>query len=139
MTIIGFNFTKIRVEKKQAFKGKININNNISISGVDDNEFSLGNSKQKGLKFTVDFDTKYEPKLGSIQLTGDVLFLGDEKKVNEILESWKKDKKIPKETMTAVLNTALNKCNIQALILSQQINMPPPIPLPKVQDNTKQD
>jgi len=27
----------------------------------------------------------------------------------------------------------MSKCNIQALILSEQINLPPPIPLPKLQ------
>ena len=48
------------------------------------------------------------------------------------MKGWKKNKAIPKEAMTAVINTALTKCNIQALILSQQVNLPPPIPLPKV-------
>jgi len=44
-----------------------------------------------------------------------------------------KDKKLPKEIMAGLLNTKLTKCNIQALILSQEINLPAPIPLPKVQ------
>ena len=55
------------------------------------------------------------------------------KKTKEILASWKKDKKVPKELMAGLLNTILTKCNIQALILSQEINLPAPIPLPKVQ------
>ena len=133
MTIIGFNFTKIRVEKKQSLRGKVSINNNISVTNIVENDIALGNAKQKGLKFTIDFDTKYEPKIGSIQLTGEVLYIGEEKTVKEVLESWKKDKKVPKEIMAGVLNTGLNKCNIEALILSQQINLPPPIPLPKVE------
>ena len=132
MTIVGFNFSKIRVEKKQSAKGKININNNIGITNVEESKLSLGNSKAKGLKFTFDFDTKYEPKIGLISLTGDVVYIGEAKDIDDILKSWKKDKKVPKEVMTSILNTVLNKCNIQALILSQQINLPSPIPLPKV-------
>jgi hypothetical protein len=54
------------------------------------------------------------------------------------LDGWKKDKKLPKEIMPVILNTVLNKCNIQALILSEQINLPPPIPMPKLQSAQKQ-
>lgn len=133
MTIIGFNFKKINIEKFKAVNGKININNNVSIVNVEEKELSLGKSKEKGLNFTFEFKTAYEPKIGSINLTGEILSIGDAKKVEEVLASWKKDKKLPKEVMANVLNTALNRCNIQALILSQQINLPPPIPLPKVE------
>ena len=60
-------------------------------------------------------------------------------KVKEVLDGWKKDKKLPKEIMTTILNSVLTKCNIQALILSEQINLPPPIPLPKLQVGQKKD
>ena len=59
--------------------------------------------------------------------------------IDEILEKWKKDKKIDQEIMTPVLNTALTKCNIEALMLSQSMNMPPPIPLPKIQPSQARD
>ena len=42
--------------------------------------------------------------------------------------------KLPRVAISPILlNSILNKCNVQALILSQDINLPPPIPLPKVQ------
>ena len=44
-----------------------------------------------------------------------------------------KDKKIPKEVMTPVLNNILAKSNVEALVLSRELNLPPPIPLPKVE------
>ena len=133
MTIVGFNFTKIEAEKKDLIKGKININNNVSINKVEEKDLSLGNQKQKVLKFTFEFLAKYDPDAGAIILTGDVLFMDDTKKIKEILDGWKKDKKLPKEIMPNILNTIMSKCNIQALILSEQINLPPPIPLPKLQ------
>ncbi|MDP7476100.1 MAG: hypothetical protein QF655_00510 [Candidatus Woesearchaeota archaeon] len=133
MTIVGFNFTKLEAEKKDMIKGKINVSNNVTISKVEEKKLAIGNDKQKVLAFTFEFVSKYEPNIGSIKFTGDVLFMDDSKKVKEILDGWEKDKKLPKEIMPGILNTALNKCNIQALILSEQINLPPPIPLPKVQ------
>ena len=139
MTIVGFNFTKIDAEKKESVKGKININNNVSIKEVEEKDLSLGNQKQKVLSFTFEFISKYDPDIGSIRLIGDVLFMDDAKKAKETLDGWKKDKRLPKEIMTGILNAILNKCNVQALILSEQINLPPPIPLPKVQVGQKTD
>jgi len=133
MTIIGFNFTKIEAEKKELIKGKININNNVTIKNVEEKSISLANDKQKVLSFTFEFIAKYDPNVGSIKFIGDVLFMDETKKAKEVLDGWKKDKKLPKEIMPGILNTVLNKCNIQALILSEQINLPPPIPLPKLQ------
>jgi len=133
MTIVGFNFTKIEAEKKEMIKGKININNNVHINNVEEKDLSLGNQKQKVLTFNFEFTAKYDPNIGSIKFTGDVLFMDDVKQIKEILDGWKKGKKLPKEIMPRILNTVLNKCNIQALILSELINLPPPIPLPKLQ------
>jgi hypothetical protein len=132
MTIVGFNFTKINVERKALPKGKINIKNNVGIKKVEEADLSLGKNKQSGLKFTFDFTASYEPKVGSINLGGEVLYLLEEKKVKEIVKTWKKDKKAPKDLTATVLNTVLQKCNIQALVLARDINLPPPIPLPKV-------
>ena len=70
-----------------------------------------------------------------MEFEGEVLALVEN--VEEIIKNWKKDKKLPKEIMTSVMNSVLNKCNIQALILSQTVNLPPPIPLPKVQAEKK--
>src|SRR3989338_5494607 len=120
MTIVGFNFTKIEAEKKDLVKGKININNNVAIDKVEEKNFSLGSDKQKVLAFTFGFISKYNPDAGSIKITGDVLYMESSAKVKEILDGWKKDKSLPKEIMPTILNTVLNKCNIQALILSEQ-------------------
>ena len=137
MTIIGFNFNKINVEKGSTVRGKISISNNVAIKNIEEADLPFGKDKQNGLKFIFEFTSKYEPNAGSILLGGDVLYLEDSKKVKEILDVWKKDKKAPADIMGSILNTILAKCNIQALILSQDVNLPPPIPLPKVKTETK--
>ncbi len=132
--IVGFGFTKLSAERKEAAKGKIDINNNVTIKDVNEDSFPLGNDKQQNvLRFIFEFTSKYEPGVGSILFEGELLYMEESKKAKEILSSWKKEKKIQKEIMAGLLNTILTKCNIQALILSQEINLPAPIPLPKVQ------
>lgn len=131
--IVGFNFTRISAEKMEGYKGKIDINNNVAIKDVLQEDISLGKEKQNIIKFKFEFTSKYEPSLGMILFEGNVLYLDEPKKVREIVASWKKDKKIPKELMALLLNQIMTKCNIHAIVLSQDINLPPPIPLPKVQ------
>ncbi len=131
--IVGFAFTKISAEKKEGYKGKIDINNNVSIKDVAEDSLNLAKEKQNVLKVKFEFSSRYEPGVGSIIFEGNLLYLEDQKKAKEVLGSWKKDKKLPKEMMANLLNTVLTKCNVQALILSQDINLPSPIPMPKVQ------
>jgi hypothetical protein len=133
MTIVGFDFTKIDAEKKAPVKGKININNNVTIKNVEEQNLNLGKEKQNALKFVFEFVSKYDPGIGIIKLEGNVVYMADSKKIKEIMDGWKKDKKLPKDISTGVLNTVLTKSNVKALILSQDINLPPPIPLPKIQ------
>tara|TARA_B100000315_G_C14506891_1_gene555030 strand:- start:352 stop:786 length:435 start_codon:yes stop_codon:yes gene_type:complete len=132
MTIVGFSFIKMVVERKGFVKGKVNIANNISIKNVEQSDLSLGKGKEPALKITFDFISKYNPSVGEINLIGEVMNLEDAKKTKEILAEWKKTKKLPSEFMTPILNHVLTKCNIQALILSKDLNLPPPIPMPRI-------
>ena len=76
--------------------------------------------------------------MAHIILEGDVLFLEKPEKIKEILDDWKKNKKLPNEVAAPILNTALSRCNIESLILSKEVNLPPPIPLPRVEKQTQE-
>ena len=133
MAIVGFAFNKILCERKEGTIGNIKINNNVAITKVEQQDLSLGSEKQIGVKFKFEFSSKYDPNVGEILLHGEVLYMDEEKKIKEIVSSWKKDKKVPQDVMTLVLNNVLTKCNIEALIFSKEINLPPPLQLPKVE------
>ena len=132
MAIVGFGFTRMSVERKGDIKGKIQINNHVSIKEVDTIDLSLGKAKQKGLKVDFEFKSMYEPKVAEIVFEGNVLDIEEEKTVDEVIKGWKKNKKLPDNIMDPIINSILSKCNVQALIMSRDINLPPPIPLPKV-------
>jgi hypothetical protein len=132
MTIMGINFTKIDVEKKSSPRGKVNISNNVSLTKIEKVKLNFVDDKNEALKMSFHFESKFEPELGYIKLLGDVIFMAQKKKAEELLNQWEKDKKIDTEVMTMVLNNVLNKCNIEALILSKEIGLPAPIPMPKI-------
>ena len=132
MSVIGFNFTKIVVEKHQAKAGKVEISNNVGIKKIEESNLKLSTDDKKVLKFDFEFESKYNPDLGSIKLEGNLLNMIPAKDGDEVLKEWKDSKKISHEVMKGVMNTILSKANVQALILSRDVNLPSPIPLPKV-------
>lgn len=132
MAIVGFEFNRIDVHKQETAKGKINISNNVGITDVQKSDLNLGKTKQHGVKFLFKYKSLYEPGFAKIELGGTVLYLTDDKQSKEILDSWKKDKKITKDIAEKIINSILTKCNIQSIILSNTVNLPPPVPMPKV-------
>jgi hypothetical protein len=133
MTIVGFNFTKINAEKRNA-GGKINISSNVTIKTVEESKLNFGNKAQIPLVFNFEFVCKYEPDVGHILLEGEVISLENEKSAKDVVKLWKKDKKkVGPEIMQPVFNTILARSNIEAVILSRDMGLPSPIPLPKVE------
>ena len=132
MPIVGLQFTKILVEKYGPIKGKIQVQNNVALKDVEKSDLTVGSSKQGAVKFHFEYKAKYEPKLADITIAGFLTSFETPDKIKEILDGWKKDKKLPNETMTSVLNTILSRCNVEALIFAREVNLPPPIPMPKV-------
>ena len=137
MTIVGLQFHKILVEKHAPATGKVSVNNNVMVKDVEKTDLTFGASKQDVLKFTFEFKASYEPKIATLTFEGTVTYFDKPAIVDELIKNWKKDKKIPPDIMSPILNSILTKCNVEALLLSREVNLPPPIPLPRVKVNQK--
>ncbi len=94
----------------------------------------IGSQTKKVLQFAFKYDSAYGPGIGHIKILGDLIYMNEDKVVKEIAKAWKdtKTKDLPKEVMSPVLNTILNKSSIMALMLSKEVNLPPQVQLPKV-------
>jgi len=125
-------FSKIAIEKMNPLAGKVSINNNVTIKNVEKTQLALGKNKQDVLKFTYEYTAKYDPKIALITLVGTLTYMPKKEKIDELVKQWKKEKKLPNEILSPVLNSIYTKCNVQALVMAREINLPPPIQLPKV-------
>jgi hypothetical protein len=132
MAIVGFEFTKINVHKSETAQGKINISNNVGIVDIQRSDLQIGKAKQTGMRFIFEYKSKYEPGFAEIELGGIILYLTDDKNAKEILDAWEKEKKVKKDVAEKIINAILTKCNIQSIILSNTVNLPPPVPMPHV-------
>lgn len=135
MSVIGFNIAKIDAERKNAPKGKVNVESNVTIKKVEVSNVSLGNANEKVLDFNFEFKTNYSPDIGHIIVSGNLLFLTKSEDAEKISEEWSKTKKLEKDVMKPVFNTVLARGNIQAMIISKDLNLPAPIQLPRMKDN----
>ncbi|MEM2916634.1 MAG: hypothetical protein QXT19_04740 [Candidatus Woesearchaeota archaeon] len=135
MTVVGLQINKILVEKMAPVKGKVSVNNNVAVKDVEKTDLTFGTSKQDALRFTYEFTANYEPKIAHILFEGTVTYFDTPAAIEEIHKGWKKDKKVAPDIMTNILNSILAKCNIEALLLSREVNLPPPIPMPRVKVN----
>lgn len=134
MAVVGFGFTSISASRGKPYRGSVNINNNVSVTSIEEAKLSGANN---ALRFGFEFTTRYDPEIGSITLQGSVLYLAGERS-KQILKDWKNTKKLPNDIAPEILNTILSKANIEALMLSKELNLPPPIPMPRVSNQPNQ-
>lgn len=135
MSVIGFSFTKIQGTTGTGTKGKIQISNNVGVTDIKGSNISVDASRST-VRVSFRYDSKFEPKVGSITLEGNVLMMLDKKDADAMVEGWK-TKKLPATLVAEALNHVLHKCNIQALIMSRDLNLPSPVQMPKVNVETK--
>lgn len=132
MTVIGFNFNKILVERLGTKKGKLTISNNVGITEVGEAKVPFGNEKTKCIKVDFKFESKYEPSVAQLLFEGDILYMLPTELAEKAIKEWTEKRTILEEVVQPVMNAILNRSNIEALILSRELNLPSPIPLPKV-------
>ena len=136
MPVVTVSFKKLSIERTGAARPKnMKVNNNIAINDIEKTDLNLGTLKQPALRFAFDYTTKYSPNYASINMAGDLIFFTAPEKVESILKEWKKDKKTPEDITLQVINHLYSRCTVQALVLSQELNLPPPVRLPQATKN----
>ncbi len=141
MSIIGFNFTKIDVEKKKKPNGNISIKNNLSIKDIKHKDMHITREKaafEASFDYQVDYLDDNKSKFGKINLQGSLIYLGEKKLIDSVVKEYKKKKSVKPEIVSPLLNYAFNKCTLQSLLLSREVSLPTPIQLPRLKVGGKE-
>lgn len=140
MSVIGFSFNKFDcIRNKVNATGSIEINHQVSITNVEKSALSVGGAKNEVLKVEFQFDVKYGNDLGHISLHGDVIYTDTPEIINETFKGWESEKKLNSTVNEQVQKFVYNKGVVKALELSDNLNLPSPIPLmPKNMFSKKQ-
>lgn len=129
MPIIGMSFRTVEAKRdKDSVSAEINVNSTPKITSVK--EINVPSLNKKALSLSFEFTSTYNPKVGEIKIGGEVLYLTDKNK--SVLAAWKKDKKLPDEMRIDVLNHLFRRCMIRVSTLADDLQLPPPLPMPRV-------
>lgn len=139
------NIKSIKADKKEGGKGPVKVNNKPKITNVDETTVPALNNKKA---LSIDFEykciynqedpegKKKTKEIGNIKIDGQVLFLTN--KTSECLKKWKKEKNLPEDITISVMNNIMRRVITQALSLSQELQLAPPIKIPMLRkQNTK--
>ena len=113
------------------------INNRVDIKDITVRDVDVANIG-KVLVITYAFKSSYktadsEKEYGEVEITGEIDYLIDNPE--KIQKEWKKNKKLDKQLMTEIMQVALNLSHIEAIVLSREVNLPSPIPMPRVKSD----
>jgi len=131
MRLIGFNFTKINIERLENSKEKLNITTNINIVSIEKTDTGSFELKDDVLAVEFTYFINYEPNFAKIEFKGNILLYMEPKQSKELLKSWEK-KELPDDIRVSLFNIILSKSNIKALQLEDELNLPLHLPMPKL-------
>ncbi|HLD55657.1 MAG TPA: hypothetical protein VJB35_05340 [Candidatus Nanoarchaeia archaeon] len=138
MKLIGFNFSKISINKESDnFKG-LKINTNINIQEIKEIKTNILKGKEEILGVKFNYLLNYEPNIAIIEFEGNILIETDVESMKDIIRKWG-TKKISEDFKIVLFNIILRKCNIKSLQLEDEMNLPLHINLPSVQKEKKEE
>src|SRR3989344_5943337 len=121
MQIIGFNFTKIIIEKEDKPHGKLSVNQNINIKDVKKEKVTISVIDALKIKFNLTID--YSDNYAKIEFEGNIIILPEKEEAKQFIDAWV-DKKVPENVRIPLFNFIMNKCNIKALYLEDELALP---------------
>ncbi len=131
MRIIGFNLSKISIQRKEILEDNLHATQNIDIKDII--SLKLPVSEEDALKITFNFKIEYSKEAANLDFLGYVFVQAKKEERDKILKSWKKEEKeIPEEIRMSLFNFIMNKCNIKAISLEDEMNLPLHIPMPQI-------
>ena len=138
MNIIGFNFTKISVERKSLERGDLKINSNLEVNEIEEAKFPIFDSKEAMLAIKFNYLFDYDPSIAKLEFKGEILIGLESSTAQEVLKKWK-DKKVSDEIRIPLFNLILRKSSIKALELEEEMGLPLHIPLPRLSKEEKEE
>lgn len=139
MKLMGFNYSKINVEKFSGIANKnLKVSTNIDISSMNkvENNLLKGNEGLTAIEF--EYNINYDPNVAKIEFKGNMILSLDSERTKQLLEEWQQ-KKIPEEVKIFLFNIILRKSNIKALQFEDELNLPLHMPVPKVSAQDKKE
>jgi hypothetical protein len=134
MPIVGYNISSITAERSAARTGRIDINSRPTINSVTKRTMP---DKRTVAVIGFEFLITYNPDIGRIRIVGEILYATQKLKV--VLHTWEKEGKLVEEADVEIKNFLFRKCLTVGLILSENLQLPPPLMFPTLVPRKEDD
>jgi len=131
MAIIGLNYKKIIAEKSGSGRENMKINTGPEIVDIRKTKLQGFENDMDVLSVDFRFNSVTDPDVARINIEGTIIYKAD--KPEDILKSWKNGKTMPSFAHIEIVNYLFKKVGILALQLSDTLQLPPVISMPKVE------
>lgn len=131
--IVGFNIDAIDGSRTGPAQGNLQIKYRPVIEAVEEatvNAFDDSVAKID-FTFTVDYQTGGN-SAAAITLEGNVLWKGD---TEDLIEHWDEHESLPEGMEAPLMNDLYRKCLSQAVGIADTLNLLPPFPTPRIDQN----
>ena len=132
MRLLGFNFSKIYIERLDSKGKNIKVNNDLNITTIDKATADFLDLEDEILAIKFNYKVNFEPNFAKIELEGNLSVSVEPKIAEEILKEWE-EKKIPQNFRIRIFNIILKKSNLKAMQLEDELNIPLHVPLPTLE------
>lgn len=136
MRLVGFNFTKIDLEKKSDNFKDLKITTGIDIIDIKEAKSDLFNSPEEIIIVKFGYFINYEKEIANLKFFGNLLVSLDSQQAKEALKQWK-DKKLPENFRASIFNIIFRKSSLKAFHFEEELNLPPHIPFPSFKTSGK--
>ncbi len=138
MRLIGQRLTEMHVERMEVKAGSVfgQIDTKAVPTNVRIGEGQLGDNVPLIIEYQFSSNYNLEKPKGEnaaeIMIRGEVIFEAEKKESEAAVKSWKKEKQIVKDQQELVLQAVLSSSQMHAITLAKDMNLPSPIPLPRI-------
>lgn len=136
MPVLGFNITKIEVEKELAGipQGQVEVRVTPRVDDVRLGEIMTPNGKVNGVEIVFSFEVTYSPTIGRGLVRGMVLYLPPQReRVDEIIDLWENEKKIDSMAFAEVVNFLMVELSPVFMVVAKEMRLPYHVALPRVE------
>jgi len=131
MKLLGFNFTKINIEKyKDSFKD-LKLENHVDVTSVAEIKQETIKSDDDFLAVKFKYIINYKPEVAKLEMEGTILVSVEPKIAKETLKRWKV-KETPDEFRIPLFNIIFRKAGLKALELEDELNLPLHLQMPAI-------
>jgi len=138
MKLLGFNLTKINIEKFKDKVENLKINTQIDVAEISEIKSDFFKTKEEILAVKFTYGLNYEPEFAKLEFSGNMVVSLDSKTARDVLKQWK-DKKMPEDFRLTLFNVILRKSSIKALQLEEDMNLPIHMRLPSLRTQDKKE